>query len=439
MEQPAQTAPAKAPAKDIFALISQLLNGQTAEQAGGAGEQAVAISPKGFLETMREEKEGPQKKGTKDEKTGTEDSRCCDSMREIHMSGVVGILEGFGLLDQVRNQNRLPEGQEGIAVLPADETVIPMGSGREASDTPRMAIEAETPLAEAEELVFGQSARMPLAQPDAQPFEARIQADITGEKDLCSFENANNRGIREEKAAEPEPAAGPLDTAGQASAGWKKLAGMLEEAMGRKDSAQPLVPRETEDISPDVLPREGIAMDTHKVTGQSRTVTPEDGAAAQAERPAVTSSQMEENLSRIVEKLSTRSRGNMQEFEVTLKPEQLGHLRIHLAMDEAGIKACIRTKDAAVGGLIQEQASQLQDMLREKGINVTSMEVTHENFLQNQGDRQPQNRNWQSENQSRKAVGIRGMEAFSSAEAYEIPDISPQMRGNLYSSVEFRA
>jgi flagellar hook-length control protein FliK len=62
-------------------------------------------------------------------------------------------------------------------------------------------------------------------------------------------------------------------------------------------------------------------------------------------------------------------------FEIQLEPERLGKLSITLSMEQEGLKAVIRTKDAKVQSLLASEISALAEKLSENGVQVKRMDV----------------------------------------------------------------
>lgn len=106
------------------------------------------------------------------------------------------------------------------------------------------------------------------------------------------------------------------------------------------------------------------------------TVTAKESAA-----PKLSSEQpdfVKDNVVRIVDKISTQFEGGRHEFDVQLKPEYLGKLNIKLVMENGNIRMAIKSGDLAVKGMICDQAPALQNLLRDKGITVTSIDVSYQ-------------------------------------------------------------
>ncbi len=93
---------------------------------------------------------------------------------------------------------------------------------------------------------------------------------------------------------------------------------------------------------------------------------------------SVKEADMADNISRIVESISSQSSEGTQEFTVSLKPEHLGKLSIKLVMDSDGLRAQIKAADSTVSGLIRSELNSLTDLLKDRGIPVTQIDVSYD-------------------------------------------------------------
>lgn len=111
-------------------------------------------------------------------------------------------------------------------------------------------------------------------------------------------------------------------------------------------------------------------------------------AAAQAQ-PEEAAQYTKENVLRIVDKVSTQAREGRYDLEVELKPDFLGKVSIKLTMEDGTIRMHVKTDDMFVKGMLTDQASLLQNELKEKGITLSSFDVTYENQASLSGEKQP--------------------------------------------------
>ena len=96
-----------------------------------------------------------------------------------------------------------------------------------------------------------------------------------------------------------------------------------------------------------------------------------------------------ENVLRIVDKVSTQASEGRYDFDVELKPEFLGKVNIKLTMEDGVIRMQVKTDDVSVRGMLTDQTASLQNALREKGITLSSVDVTYESQASLDGGRQP--------------------------------------------------
>lgn len=119
-----------------------------------------------------------------------------------------------------------------------------------------------------------------------------------------------------------------------------------------------------------------------------------DTVEAKAEVPQTTQADfVKDNVMRIVDKLSTQVSDGKYDFDVQLKPDFLGKVNIKLTMENGEIRMQIKTDDIGVKGLFADQASNMQAVLKDKGIAVTNIDVTYQSQMQTGDDRQAYRQN----------------------------------------------
>ncbi len=105
--------------------------------------------------------------------------------------------------------------------------------------------------------------------------------------------------------------------------------------------------------------------------------------------------QLRQNVqSQIVDQVRSLVTKEKTEFFLQLKPEHLGGLSIMLAAGEKGLIAKLVTGSKDVHMMIQNDATQIQESLKERGINVVQMEVVYDQMSSATG-RQDTNNNGQ--------------------------------------------
>ncbi len=80
-------------------------------------------------------------------------------------------------------------------------------------------------------------------------------------------------------------------------------------------------------------------------------------------------------MQRLQDILSSYDEKKTNQFEIQLEPEKLGKLFISLSMEQDGLKAIIRAKDAQVQSLLTSEISILAEKLRANGVQVKRLDV----------------------------------------------------------------
>lgn len=445
---------------------AEIVNGTTADTQNTSenmkkniqGDVQAAHSQERFGGLTRNEtgSQGAEQDMASDE-TKSDFSICCDSPYYSLFGGIVGILEGFGLLNEETGNNVTPDDLIDTiaqAFQNAQNAVIMDG----------------TALVAGEESKFSEMvARMP--QIDQKNTIQSVQGEIENlvEEYLCSFANVNKKGTEEENLTgqKLEFTTGQDALKASVNTSRLKMQFMLKNAqhlklfLSLKDSgAEPnekaqkvmdnlllMVKEVSKDISKKVMK---VNTDSQNQTAKSdasfkdRTIlaTGADNKNVQntdeaefslTEKEIPAAKTVQDNMERIIQKMSVSFKEGKQQFEVALKPEYLGKLSIKLMMDNDGIKAHIKAADTSLKGMITDQLPALQEALKERGLTVTQIEVSYERpAFENQ---QSHHQHWQNNNNQKSA-------------RYAIPDlggITYEMMSDVpellayYSSVEFQA
>ncbi len=145
---------------------------------------------------------------------------------------------------------------------------------------------------------------------------------------------------------------------------------------------------------------------------------------------------VKDNVIRIVDKMSAQAADGKYDFDVELKPDFLGKVNIKLSMQNGEIRMQIKTDDMNVKGMFADQVSSLQAALKDKGIAVTNIDVTYQSQMQTSADQRSFSQSGSGKKQSgRMHVSL---EQIAGTGAFET--IS-QMAGYAHvgSSVEYLA
>jgi flagellar hook-length control protein FliK len=362
---------------------------QTSEETQAENTAAPADEqPPDTLKTLTEdsEKTGEETKDGAETKVKDEDglkeettvSMCQGSGLENLTNGIVGILEGFGLLNNDTGNNTLPEELQNIVTSATTQT-----DGTADAPIPANNVQQEA-ANEFPEII----ARMPQNDQTGNLQAAKAQVTQLVSEYLSSFANVNNQGADEQDGAGTDNTVqtGTKEQALQNVA--DKLMAMLSEAYAKKDVSTQKQAADTADQSTaDTMTATAGESDAATTAtaafqlGEAPKAVQTQTAAAKTENTAGTaqaSQYAKENAANIVEKISVMAKDGIQECDISLKPEHLGKLTIKLTMDSDGIKAHIKAADNTVKGLIADQIPALQESLKEKGIQLTHVEVTFE-------------------------------------------------------------
>ncbi len=379
------------------AQSASLRNGYGA-RSRGAGKK-VDFDLEGAMQTLQNNKNGFQSNAaiTADGQPGgslnDEVGMCLNSTDKPE--GIVGILEGFGLLNL---------DTEGTIQDPGDLLA-------EALEAALMAAEGE----EATEITDLTQAKLFKGKESPQ-----IEAAIL--EQMGSLENTNNvQDAQEQEGKSP-------------------LLEMMQAAVAnsqRVQTKQQLHSGADQDTNKQAADDEGVA--GIFTQGQPRAEGPQLNAEFQpvADMPKVAPADAEENLTKLIESIRAHSTDGQQEFQVQLKPEFLGKLSIKLVMDHDGIRAQIKAEDISVKGMIQNEIAMLEEALKTRGIEIKQIEVAYEApaFDFNNQPHSQSGRFTPSKQNNRYAVAQ--MEQSSYTELFEAVDTLDLYAQN--SSVEFHA
>ena len=144
---------------------------------------------------------------------------------------------------------------------------------------------------------------------------------------------------------------------------------------------------------------------------------------------------VKDNVIRIVDKASASMHEGRYEFDMDLKPDFLGKVSIKITMENGEIRMHVKTEDAAAKGLFSDQSAPLQSALKEKGIVISTVDVSyqdplsagHEAFGQQTG----------GNSQRREGQVGRGGERYSGSDLYDTTTPAAELLGG--SQVEYLA
>ncbi len=82
-----------------------------------------------------------------------------------------------------------------------------------------------------------------------------------------------------------------------------------------------------------------------------------------------------EVLKQVMDKTSTSLKSGQSEIRIDLKPESLGHLRLHVLTDHQQVTVKILAENPLVKEMIENQASLIKNELQHQGIHVNTVKV----------------------------------------------------------------
>ena len=305
-------------------------------------------------------------------------------------SEIVGILEGFELLDYQTDNHALTD---------LAETADSAQSTDAAAQAP------------AQQMMSDQFARMLMKdQPGELPQDVQQQIIADAGKYSGSLESTNNQPLdHKPHDAAQDAAALLLNTKMAPEKTVKPDPGTMQAAEAKADAAAPEQAGAETAAAPEqaaaktaAVPAQTAAKPAEKaepaqVKNLDATATPTatatpaetapvkalqtDTAQAVPETKEADTDFVRDNVIRIVDKVSANVREGRHEFDVELKPDFLGKVSIRLTLENGGIRMQVKTDDASVKGLFSEQAGSLQSALKEKGIVLSNVDVSYQESM----------------------------------------------------------
>ena len=327
-------------------------------------------------------------------------------MSDELLKGIADILEGYGLLkDGATAEDALQQAAQLLssfynATLKDTNDAAPLGADAMYS-TDAVSNEAGT-----------------LNETTLTTMQAHVKELI--QEYLCSLENTGNT------SESPSAQTGTAEF----NKLFEGIKQGIKSAAGNADK-----PDETDKAQP-APAQPQASQQAYAVAAPSSRVAQSANAAEQSSASSLAGkTDMAENISRIVESMSSQSTESSQEFTVALKPDHLGKLSIKLIMDSDGLKAHIKAADASVSGLIRSELNTLSDQLKEKGIQISQIDVTYDTSALLSDAHQGNGRQYSGSSKNRRTY------AAGNSEPYSITATSADMQQLLAngSSVEFQA
>ncbi|MDL2289338.1 flagellar hook-length control protein FliK [Clostridia bacterium OttesenSCG-928-F22] len=270
----------------------------------------------------------------------------CQSSDEF-VKGIVGILEGFGLLDQKAEGSALPDEAANIIIDACENALQPTVE----------IVQQEQAVLPQEDTT--QTNQQPIAWVPVENKPVQLEAQLKLEKFIVEYLGSleNTSSEASEFVVIPQN---------------ETTSDMLMQSQTKEETVE--LPLPTEKTDTDTQPVQ-VQLPIERPVVMNAAMKQE---STMEQAGQVSQQDMADNITNLIERITVSSMNNTQEFQVDLKPEFLGKLSVKLVMDGDGIRAQIKAADASVKGLIQAEAASLADSLKERGVNITQVEVTYE-------------------------------------------------------------
>lgn len=413
------------------------------ENAAESGLMAAWFMAPPILET-------PQQGGGQEQTTNNV-SKCTDPAQ-----GILGILEGFGLLnadgtltDQA--QELLQAAYNAASATPSGEQVpSAQAAGTLPAQPETQGLTELLPVANSSPQAASHEALLPVLTPLVGNYLRSLE-NAQSQSDAEPVQPSNIATVLTQAAQTESTAAVSPQTEQQSGTQLEKLFSAIQAAIKPQSDTAP-----DSGLSKDAVtaqaeePQKAVADTTvQNAAPQTAFAQLTDASfikdANFSVQPNAPMADAGETVMNLVQTIEANTTEGATEFEVTLKPEHLGKLSIKLTQDSDGLKAQIKAADATVRSMLEAEMNTLQAQLKEKGVALTKIDVTYETSALNFNA--PQNRRQHKsdaqESKSRLNVsGISRASAYGSASEAATVDTAAQNAARLTlqgSSVEFSA
>ncbi len=158
--------------------------------------------------------------------------------------------------------------------------------------------------------------------------------------------------------------------------------GEVVKAVGAQEAGDSLVGQDTKQQTTEktAIKTIDISLEQAQTQGQFKLEQP-----MTIEQEAKVIEIKETLLSKIIDQIGTSVTTEKTELYIQLKPAHLGGLAISLAMTEKGLEAKMYSNNQDVQNMLAQEMQTLQQTLREKGINVVSMEIIYDQMSNTAG------------------------------------------------------
>jgi flagellar hook-length control protein FliK len=155
----------------------------------------------------------------------------------------------------------------------------------------------------------------------------------------------------------------------------KAQAGKQEGIAGTTAKAQKEVKSSASDnaVSANAATDAQVSNQENKATVQAASEAFQEAAEGQN-----VGTHLKENITRIVDSIRAETAEGKYKFDIQLKPDFLGKVNIRISMKDNDLKVQIKTDDITVKGMLSDQTSSLLSIFKEKGINVTNIDISYD-------------------------------------------------------------
>ncbi|MDR1532559.1 MAG: flagellar hook-length control protein FliK [Clostridiales bacterium] len=189
--------------------------------------------------------------------------------------------------------------------------------------------------------------------------------------------------------------------------------------------ADTLGQQQTLDLGQEFAQRLNEVFNAVPVAEQLQAARAETQAVIRANVSAVATQDI---MDQIVERIKIDVRPNISEIKITLKPEHLGDVSMKVSMENGLVTAQFVAENQRVKELIESNFNQLRDFLQQQGLDVSSLSVSV-------GQKQDGRSSFKGNDQG---PGY-GLSRISAAQEEILDELTADMGGLLYNSVEFIA
>ena len=272
-------------------------------------------------------------------------------------------------------QVRQPETDEPIAwtqnttagdtpVKTQDEILKAIGAYIEPTDTGKQSADGQTPLPNTANVSEGQENRA-AATPDMTQKPAVAQA----EENRAAAPPDMMQKLAGVQAEEKDAAAAPDMKQSPVAAQAEEKGAAADAPPAKREVSQARLPQEAVKPQSDGV----MAADTPGTAPAASDTAVADAPEVRAEEAQYT----RENVLRIVDKVRASAAEGRYDFDVELKPDFLGKVSIKLTMQDGAIRMQIKAEDMSVRSMLADQTAALQSALKDKGVTLTSVDVTY--------------------------------------------------------------